>query len=441
MWVALVREYGEPDVLRFEQIPDPVVGTGEVLVRVAATSVNPFDLHRRAGTVQAYAPIQFPGVVGVDVSGTVQAIGSDVQNISVGDKVFGMAEKTYAELCVVPATSLALVPEGIDLVEAAAIPLVTTTGNLLAKAAALKPGQTVLVTGAVGNVGRSAVYTAKLQGARVIAGVLSGQMQEAILLKADQVIATDDPRSLASLSPLDAVADAVGGGTAEVLIEKVKPGGIFSTVLTPPANAVDFPAVTVVPVFASPDAAILSTMAAAVKSGDLLIPIGGRMPLADAAKAHEAVANGTIHGKLLLVSQPGDVAVNTAEADIRALLAKYNKALNGSDTEAVLPLYTADGIFMAPFSPSNIGHPAIRAAYDNVFATLKFDVVFHLVELVILTADWAFARTNSAGHTTNPGTGKQSSEGNQELFVFRKDADGRWKIARYSFSPISLPRI
>ena len=134
-----------------------------------------------------------------------------------------------------------------------------------------------------------------------------------------------------------------------------------------------------------------------------------------------------------------DVEFAEAEASIRALLARYNKALNESDTAAVLPLYTADGIFMAPYSASNVGQDAIRAAYDHVFTMLKFDVVFDVVELVVLTPEWAYGRTNSAGHTTNPATGVQSSEGNQELFVFHKDA-ADWKIARYSFSPVSPPR-
>jgi uncharacterized protein (TIGR02246 family) len=129
-----------------------------------------------------------------------------------------------------------------------------------------------------------------------------------------------------------------------------------------------------------------------------------------------------------------------AEEKIKALLAAYNAALNGSKTDLVMPLYMSDGVFMPPYSQSKIGQVAVRSACDEVFETRKFDVKFNLAELVVLSPEWAFGRTNSAGHTTNPKTGVQSSEGNQELFIFRKDSDSAWKIARYSFSPMSPPK-
>src|SRR5579863_1971937 len=104
------------------------------------------------------------------MAGTVVSVGPGVEAFGAGNKVFAMADNTYAELCVVKADVLADIPEGLDLVEAAALPLVTTTGNQLATATGVKAGQTVMVLGAVGNVGRSAVFTAKHLGATVIAG-------------------------------------------------------------------------------------------------------------------------------------------------------------------------------------------------------------------------------------------------------------------------------
>ena len=139
-------------------------------------------------------------------------------------------------------------------------------------------------------------------------------------------------------------------------------------------------------------------------------------------------------------SHPEANSLEQAKEGVEALLAAYNAALNSSETDAVLPLYLADGVFMPPFSQSAIGHAAIRQAYDTVFETRKFDVVFTLAELEVLSPEWAFGRTNSAGHTTNPKTGAQSSEGNQELFLFKRDTDGEWKIARYSFSPTNPPK-
>ncbi len=161
MKAIVVHEYGGPEVLKFEDYPDPVPGPGEVLVRVAAASVNPIDYKRRAGLTNDFYPIHFPGLIGIDMAGTVVEIGHGVEDFSVGDQVFAMADNTYAELCVVNATVLAKIPKGLDLIRAAALPLVTTTGNQLSSATGIKAGQTVMVVGAVGNVGRSAVFTAK----------------------------------------------------------------------------------------------------------------------------------------------------------------------------------------------------------------------------------------------------------------------------------------
>lgn len=440
MKAVVVHSYGGPEVLKWQEAPDPVAGPGEVVVRVAATSVNPFDLHMRSGAVKEVAPIAFPGVIGLDVSGTVQALGQGVTEFAVGDEVFAKADSAYAELCVIPVAALAKIPAGMNLVEAAALPVVTITGNMLGSATGAGAGQTVLVTGAAGSVGRSAVYTVKQRGAHVIAAVLTSQLDTAASLGADEAVATDSADALAKLPALDAVADTVGGKTAEALIGKVKQGGTFASVLGAPANADSYPNVHVEAVYAVSDGKILATMADAVESGALVIPVSLRMPLSQAAEAHDAVARGEAHGKVLLVADAGDPARSASEEAIRTLLRTYNAALNGSDTEAVLPLYTKDGIFMAPFSPSAIGHESIRKAYDHVFETLKFNVVFHVVELVVRNDGWAYGRTESAGNTTNPATGKQSSEGNQELFVFRKDADDAWKIARYSFSPINPPK-
>src|SRR6204780_4499639 len=217
MRAIVVHEYGGPEGLKFEEYPDPVPGRGEVLVRVAAASVNPIDYKRRAGLTKDFYPMHFPSLIGVDMSGTVVEVGPGVEDFTAGDQVFAMADNTYAELCVVKADVLADIPEGLDLIEAAALPLVTVTGNQLLSATEIKAGQTVLVVGAVGNVGRSAGFTAKELGATVIAGVLKRKTDEAKTVGADQVIATDDEDAIANLPPVDAVADAVGGRTAEKL--------------------------------------------------------------------------------------------------------------------------------------------------------------------------------------------------------------------------------
>ncbi len=300
MKAVVVHQYGGPEVLKYEDYPDPVPGPGELLVRVAAASVNPIDYKRRAGFTKDSYPLHFPGLIGVDMAGTVVTIGPGVEGFSVGDQVFAMADNTYAELCVVNAAIVAKIPKGLDLIRAAALPLVTTTGNQLLLATGIKAGQTVMVVGAVGSVGRSAVFTAKARGAAVIAGVLKRQIDEAKTVGADQVVATDDDAAMANLPPLDAVADTVGGRTAEKFIGKVKPGGVFASVLEAPRNAAKYPSVKVEFVFSKFDRKTLEFMAAAVRDGKLVIPISQTLPLSKAAEAHAAAEKGGI-GKILLV--------------------------------------------------------------------------------------------------------------------------------------------
>ena len=301
MKAVVVHQYGGPEVLQFEDYPDPVPGPGEVLVRVAAASVNPIDYKRRAGLTKDFYPMKFPGLIGVDMAGTVVKLGPGVEGFSLGDQVFAMADNTYAELCVVKAAVLARVPKGLDLIQAAALPLVTTTGNQLLSATEIKAGQTVLVVGAIGNVGRSAVFTAKQRGATVIAGVLKTQIDQAKTIGADQAVATDDDTAIASLAPLDAVADTVGGRIAEKLIARVKPGGIYASVVEAPRNAAKYPSVKVVHVFSKFDRKTLEFMAEAVRDGKLVIPISQKLPLSDAAKAQATAEKGGV-GKILLVA-------------------------------------------------------------------------------------------------------------------------------------------
>jgi NADPH:quinone reductase-like Zn-dependent oxidoreductase len=301
MKAIVVHQYGGPEVLKFEDYPDPVPGQGEVLVRVAASSVNPIDYKRRAGLTKDFYPLQFPGLIGVDLAGTIVKLGPGVEGFSIGDRVFAMADNAYAELCVVKAAVLAKVPEGLDLIQAAALPLVTVTGNQLLAATGIKAGQTVVVVGAAGNVGRSAVFTAKDRGATVIAGILKRQMDELKSIGADREVATDDDSAIASLPALDAVTDTVGRTIAEKVITRVKPGGVYASVVGPPQNAASFPSVTVVPVFSHFDRQTLEYIAAAVRDGKLVIPISEKLPLRDAAEAQAQAEKGGA-GKILLVA-------------------------------------------------------------------------------------------------------------------------------------------
>jgi NADPH:quinone reductase-like Zn-dependent oxidoreductase len=301
MKAIVIHGYGGPDVLRYEDYPDPVPGVGEVLVRVAASSVNPFDFKIRSGSLKDFFSLTFPAILGLDVSGTVESVGPGVTTFARGDKVFAHASQTYAALCVVKATDLAKIPEGADVIDIAALPTVTTTGAQLAfLALGGRSRATVLVTGAVGNVGRSAVYRAKSRGARVIAGVLKRQVTQAQAIGADSVVALDDAEAVKALEAVDAVADTVGGQTADEVIKKIKQGGVFTSVLGPPTKAASYPTVEVKPMQVTPEPAVLLAMAEAVQKGAFSIPLGQRFPLKDAGKAHAAAEKGGA-GKILLL--------------------------------------------------------------------------------------------------------------------------------------------
>jgi len=302
MKAVVLHEYGGPSKLKYEDVADPVAGNGEVLVRLAATSINPVDYKLRSGAYKEFMPLTFPAILGHDVSGLVRSVGPGVTRFTPGDKVMALASKTYAELAVVKAAELAHVPDGLDLVEAAALPLVTLTGTqLIIRGTGIRAAQTVLVSGALGSVGRSAVHAAKQAGATVIAGVRKRQVEEARSLGADQIVALDDTAAMEKLGFLDAVADTVGGTTAQALIGTVKPGGVFASVLGPPANAKLNPTVRVVPVQVAGDAAMLRALAEDVAAKRLVIPIDRIIPLADAGEGQAAAEKGGI-GKVLLLA-------------------------------------------------------------------------------------------------------------------------------------------
>jgi NADPH:quinone reductase-like Zn-dependent oxidoreductase len=302
MKAIVMHEYGGPEVLQYGDYPDPTPGKGEVLIRVAAASINPVDLIQRSGGTKAYFPVEFPGVIGWDLSGIILQLGEGVKDFSVGDRVFAWAFHSYAELCVAKTEILAKIPDGIDLVEAAALPLVTMTGSeLISVASGIKHGQTVLVSGAVGSVGRAAVCTAKDKGAIVIAGILKKQLQEAKDLGADQVVALDDEAAFKALASVDVVANTVRGKTAEQLLSKVKKGGTFASVTGVPDNAKDYPSAHCVAFVSKQDPNALLYMAKAVKDGKLKIPVAKKLPLKEAHQGHTMVEKGA-GGKVLLVA-------------------------------------------------------------------------------------------------------------------------------------------
>jgi NADPH:quinone reductase-like Zn-dependent oxidoreductase len=302
MKAVVLHEYGGPSKLKYEEVPDPTAGPGEVLVRVHAVSINPVDWKMRSGAAKERFPVTFPGILGRDLAGTVRAVGEGVTGFEEGDRVFALASHTYAELCVVQAAELAHIPEGLDVTTAATVPLVSVTGDqLIHNGTKAQSGQTILLTGALGSVGRIALYAALQAGVKVIAGVRKKQLPEALALGAITAIDLNDKDAINQLGVLDAVADTVGGDLAATIIAKVKPGGKYGSVVGPPGNAALHPTVQVNAFMATPDPATYVRYAEAVRDGKLALPVERLLPLAEAAEAQAAAEKGGV-GKIVLTA-------------------------------------------------------------------------------------------------------------------------------------------
>ena len=300
MRAIVLTEYGPPSALQLQTLPDPKPKAKEIVVRMAGASLNPVDWKQRSGVLRQYMPLELPAVLGRDASGTVASVGPGVTEFAAGDRVLGRVMGGYAELVVAPVDAWAPVPPKLDLADAGALPLVLLTGAQLAEDATdARAGETVLVTGALGGVGRATVFAAKARGAKVYAGVRGKQKAEAAKLGADGVVAIDDDGEIAKLPALDGIADTVGGETIQKLLAKLKPGGKLGSVLGEPAGAKE-KGFVVKAFLTRSDPKRLGELARAVAEGKLIIPIAKRFPLAEAAAAHE-LAEKHVDGKVLLL--------------------------------------------------------------------------------------------------------------------------------------------
>jgi NADPH:quinone reductase-like Zn-dependent oxidoreductase len=307
MKAVRIYEYGGPEKLRYEQdVPDPLMQPTSILIETAAASVNPIDWKVRSGARQKDFPMQLPAILGRDVSGIVRAVGKDARNFREGDRVLALANATYAELVAVDGSLVTHLPDGVDLIDAAAIPLIALTGDQLVRHAAnVRKGHTVIVSGALGSVGRAAVHSAKKLGARVIACVRRRQIQEARGLDVSDVVAIDDSEAIRQLPLVDAVADTVGGETAAKLIARMKDGGHFgyASVLAEGAAAVNA-TIKITRVFAQPDPSKVREFADDLRDGKFVLPIGRRLALREASEAHVLGERGGIGKIILAVRNP-----------------------------------------------------------------------------------------------------------------------------------------
>ena len=302
-----IHEYGGPDVVRYEESPQPEPGPGEVLVRVHAAGVNPVDWKTRSGGGQAdKIGDRFPMVLGWELSGTVEEIGPEVDGLVVGDEVFGLVRfpqpgETYAEYAAVPAHELAPKPPGLSHAEAAAVPLAALTAwQALFDAGGLESGQTTLVHAAAGGVGHLAVQLARWKGARVI-GTASAANAEFLRSLGAEPVDYADQRFEDVASDVDLVLDSLGGEVLERSFSVLRPGGVLVSIRAQPSSEqAERHGVRATRVLVEPNADELRRIASLLESGEVRPVIHEELPLSEVGRAHQLSEEGHTRGKIVL---------------------------------------------------------------------------------------------------------------------------------------------
>lgn len=305
MRAALVRSFGNPDVVELAEAEEPLLGPDVVLVEVAAAGVNPVDAIIVAGGLQGAIPTHLPLIPGWDVAGTVRAVGPAVTAVMVGDRVAAYARKdsvehgTFAELAAVPQRAVAKVPEGVDLVQAGALPLAGLTAEQLLDTTQVSSGDTVLVHGASGGVGSFVVQLAALRGARVI-GTASGTNHDYVRGLGAEPIAygqklVDNVRALAPAG-VHVVIDLVGGDALAATPQLLAKGGRVASVI----EAETVKELGGSYVFVHPDATMLARLLQLLAEGSLTVEIARTFPLAQTSQALAAIKDGHTRGKLVI---------------------------------------------------------------------------------------------------------------------------------------------
>jgi NADPH:quinone reductase-like Zn-dependent oxidoreductase len=299
MKAVVLHNYGGIEQLRLEEIGMPPIGAKEVRIRLHATSINPIDWKMRSGSAKDRFPLRLPAILGVDAAGEVDAAPPDVDGFPKGMRVMAKTVGTYAQYAVVKADELSPIPDDLSYEQAAALPTVGLTGaQLIERGGKPEPGQTVLVTGALGSVGRVAVYVARQKSARVLAGVRASQRENATKLGAAAVVALDDEEEMGRIHDLDVVADTVGGAVQSRVIKLLKDGGTYTSVIGPPKENPGR-SIRVTAIVAQPDASRLYELAKDVARGSLIIPIAATYPLEKIQEATQRAEQGA-GGKIVL---------------------------------------------------------------------------------------------------------------------------------------------
>jgi NADPH:quinone reductase-like Zn-dependent oxidoreductase len=302
-----INAYGGSDLPSFEETPLPVHGENDVLIHVQAASINPVDVAYRAGYMVAYAPLNFPATLGSDIAGTIEAVGSAVNNLKVGDAVYGRTDGHrlggYAEYVIVSASEVARKPASLDFVQAASIPHVGVTAwCALINTAGLQAGQTVLIHGAAGGVGSIAVQLAKSRGARVIG--TASTVNQAFLkeLGVDEAVDYTAGPFEDKIKGVDIVFDTIGGDTQARSYQCLKPGGLLVSIVEPPSeDAAAAHGVRAAFAMAMPPSGpVLNELTALIESGKIKPVVSTVLPLHEARRAHDMISTRHTRGKIVL---------------------------------------------------------------------------------------------------------------------------------------------
>lgn len=304
MKAARIHAHGDISQFKYEDAPDPTPQSGEVLIKVAAVSLNPVDMLVRQGWMKEHFRIPLPAILGVDVAGTVAAVGEGVTDPAPGDRVIGKlpinGKGSMAELVLARPEHLAKLPDNVAFTTGATLPMAALTGRQAVQALGVKSGDRVLVTGALGAVGRASVqYLAEL-GAVPIAVVRRDRLEEARAV-VGEVLEVDEDGATERFA---AAVDTTGGATGALAAGLVRDGGILATaaaVQTLPDGVDSDKRIRIVRIVNRDDSAMLQQIAEAVGCGDLNIPVARIFSLSEVAEANSLLAAGHVGGKIVLV--------------------------------------------------------------------------------------------------------------------------------------------
>jgi NADPH:quinone reductase-like Zn-dependent oxidoreductase len=307
MQAIRVHQFGGLESLVAEDVPQPAPGEGEVLLRVKAAGVGPWDAWIRSGRSVVSQPL--PLTLGSDVAGLVERVGPGVSQFRPGDAVFGATNTQftggYAEYAVASATMLAKMPKGLGFIAAASVPVVACTAwQMVFEYGATDATKRVLVHGAAGNVGAYAVQMARRVAHEVIATALPKDLAYVRTLGAHRVIDVQETRFDEVLTDLDVVLDTIGSDTQDRSFPVLKPGGVLvSAVSEPDQQKAASHGVRALFFLVEVSSRRLEEIAALIEAGELSTHVGDVLPLAEARIAHEMLG-GRPHksGKIVLTT-------------------------------------------------------------------------------------------------------------------------------------------